>query len=101
MVATLGRTWAFAWRDMLSKLSVCLSTSVKTVTALPIGVTVMKNRKSLLVILLTVGMAIAVGLSAFVDGAAAAADSTKTRLEEFRPTEKVPADHAISFPVDI
>jgi len=53
----------------------------------------MKNRNVLLVFLLMVGVAVSI--------AAASSDSTDTRLEEFIPTEKVPADHAISFPVDI
>ena len=53
----------------------------------------MKNRKVLLVFLLMAGVAVSI--------AAASSDSTDTRLEEFIPTEKAPADHAISFPVDI
>ncbi|HIM56134.1 MAG TPA: hypothetical protein EYM39_05460 [Candidatus Latescibacteria bacterium] len=61
----------------------------------------MKNRKVLLVFLLMVGVAVSIGVGALVEGAAASSDSTDTRLEEFIPTEKVPADHAISFPVDI
>ena len=61
----------------------------------------MKNRIALLALLLLVGVAVLVGVRALVGGAAASSDSTDTRLEEFKPTEKVPADHAISFPVDI
>ncbi len=61
----------------------------------------MKNRTALLALLLLVGAAVLVGVNALVDGAAASSDSTKAPLEEFIPTEKVPADHAISFPVDI
>jgi len=61
----------------------------------------MKNRIVLLVFLLMVGVAVSIGVGALVEGAAASSDSTDTRLEEFIPTEKVPADHAISFPVDI
>ena len=61
----------------------------------------MKKRIALLVGLLVVAAAVSVGLSALVVGAAASSDSTKTPLQEFIPTEKVPADHPISFPVDI
>ena len=55
----------------------------------------MKNRIVLLVFLLMVGVAVSIGVGALVEGAAASSDSTDTRLEEFIPTEKVPADHAI------
>ena len=61
----------------------------------------MKNRIALLVFLLMVVVAVSVGVSALVDGAAASSDSTDTPLEDVRTKEKVPADHAISFPVDI
>ena len=61
----------------------------------------MKNRKVLLVFLLMVGVAVSIGVGALVEGAAASSDSTDTRLKEFIPTEKVPADQPISFPVDI
>jgi len=61
----------------------------------------MKKRIALLVGVLIAAAVVSVGLSALVVGAAASSDSTKTPLQEFIPTEKVPADHPISFPVDI
>ena len=77
---------------MLSNLFICL---LSTLEQPPHGALEhsMKNRKVLLVFLLMVGVAVSI--------AAASSDSTDTRLEEFKPTEKVPADQPISFPVDI
>ena len=93
MAASPARTWDFASRDMLSNLFICLLSTL--LEQPPHGALEhsMKNRKVLLVFLLMVGVAVSI--------AAASSDSTDTRLEEFIPTEKVPADHAISFPVDI
>jgi hypothetical protein len=60
------------------------------------------NTKRLIVgllLLLAVGVAAALGIG--VSAAAAPQDGVAPALEEFVPSEELPADSAVSFPVDI